>query len=495
MLFNSYEFVLLFLPIVIGVFYFLNHRGWYKISKLFILAVSLFFYGYFDWSNLYIIVFSIIFNFVLSRLILFFRKRSTHGNFDSKYRLLNISLVCIGVVVNIGSIIYYKYYAFIAENINYVFGTNFVVARLILPIGISFYTFQQISYLIDSYTGKAPKYALLDYALFVTYFPNLTAGPIVLHNELVPQFTDSEKKYFNNLNFSQGLYAFTFGLAKKVLLADRFAKIADWGFSSINTLGFTNSWLVMLAYTLQIYFDFSGYSDMATGIGKMMNIDLPMNFNSPYKACNLSDFWKRWHMTLTRFFRTYLYFPLGGNRRGVARTYLNVLIVFLVSGLWHGANWTFVVWGAVHGIASILTKRFRSSIARWHPAFQWFSTFVFVSFAWVLFRSESISAALVFYKQLLGMKMYTVNSTVLEAFRFPEFSLFNRIPIIGKYFYSNMTFIVIFLALLAVMNMKNTNERIVDFKPNIFRSLITAMLLFWCVISLSGVTTFLYWNF
>lgn len=426
----------------------------------------------------------------------FFRMRSLESKFENRYKIVNRIFFCFGLLMNIGIIIYYKYYAFFIENINFVFKTDYPVIRLLLPLGISFFTFQQVSFLIDSYKGKVPNYALLDYALFVTYFPQLIAGPIVLHNELVPQFADSKKKHFNSCNFSQGIYAFAFGLAKKVLLADSFGKIVDWGFSNITSLGFTNGWLVMLAYTFQIYFDFSGYCDMATGIGKMMNIDLPINFSSPYKANNIVDFWKRWHMTLTRFFSTYVYIPLGGNRKGKVCTYLNIFLVFLVSGLWHGANWTFVAWGAVHGFASLLTRRFKSIIDRWHPAFQWLSTFIFVSLTWILFRAESISQALVFYKQLFGMKMQAINAIVLRAFRFPEFSLLLRkIPIVGKYLLSNITYIAFLFALLASINMKNTNERIMNFKPNIIKSIFTAGLMFWCVVSLSGVTSFLYWNF
>ena len=496
MLFNSYEFILLFLPLVICGYYLLNRMKWYAVSKGFVLLASLFFYGYFNWKYLYLIISSVLFNYTLSRLMIHTGKRAKENQTAMMLRHANRVLISLGVLANLGAIAYYKYFAFFAENINAVFGTSLLVSKLLLPLGISFFTFQQLSYLLDSYQGKVPDYSFLDYALFVTYFPQLIAGPIVLHNELVPQFADPKKKQFDSHNFSTGLYAFAFGLAKKVLIADNFGKIADWGFSNIEALGSTNGWAVMLAYTFQIYFDFSGYCDMASGIGKMMNIDLPMNFNSPYKALTIEEFWKRWHITLTRFFKAYVYIPMGGNKKGPVRTSINLLAVFLISGLWHGANWTFIVWGALHGIAILLTKRYAPRINRWHPAFRWLCTFLFVSLTWVIFRADSIKQALRFYQHMFGLGTQAINRVVLRAFMLPEFSaLFPRIPLVGMTMLNYITYIAFAFALHAVLNMKNTNERMLDFKPGIGKSVVAAGLLFWCVVSLSGVTTFLYWNF
>lgn len=231
---------------------------------------------------------------------------------------------------------------FFIENINSIFNASFELKNLLLPLGISFFTFQQLSFVIDNYKENIKEYSFRQYALFVVFFPQLIAGPIVLNNETIPQFEDKDKKKLSYENFAKGLMAFAFGLAKKVLIADSLENIVNYGFYNISGLGATNAIFVMLSYTMQIYFDFSGYCDMATGIAKMFNIDLPINFNSTYKSLSVTEFWKRWHITLSKFLRTYIYFPLGGNRKGTIRTYINLFIVFLVSGLWHGANYTFI---------------------------------------------------------------------------------------------------------------------------------------------------------
>lgn len=347
MLFNSYVFVLLFFPITLIGYFSLNHFKKYNLAKIFLLIGSLFFYGYFNWWYLLIIVFSIIVNYIFSTAMLKMDKDKT------KFKKL---IFATSLLLNIGSLFFFKYYDFSVSNINVLFNISLPLLHLTLPLGISFFTFQQLSYVIDSYKGDIPVYSFFDYALFVTYFPQLIAGPIVTHDEMVPQFEDVEKKKFNSDNFAKGMYGFAFGLAKKVIIADAFGLVVDSAFTDVSNLGSLNALFVMLSYTFQIYFDFSGYCDMATGIGKMMNIDITMNFNSPYKAISIVDFWKRWHITLTRFFTRYIYIPLGGNRKGTLRTYFNILIVFFVSGIWHGANWTFILWGILHGIANVFTR-------------------------------------------------------------------------------------------------------------------------------------------
>lgn len=303
MLFNSYIFVLLFLPLAVIGYYTINRFKKYALAEVYLIGMSLWFYGYFNTSYLTIIVVSILVNFTLATLM------------HKKERLKKL-LVIIGVVGNIGVLFYYKYMGFFVQNINMIFKQDFEITNILLPLGISFFTFQQLSYIIDSYTGKSPMYNLREYALFVTFFPQLIAGPIVLHNETIPQFRNESKKKFNADNFAQGSMAFSLGMGKKVLIADYLGVIANVGYANVDKLTSTDAVIVMLAYTFQIYFDFSGYCDIATGIGKMFNIDMPMNFNSPYKALTITDFWKRWHITLTRFLRTYVYFPLGGNRKG-----------------------------------------------------------------------------------------------------------------------------------------------------------------------------------
>lgn len=305
MLFNSYIFVFLFLPICILGYFSLNHLGQKMLAQIFILCMSLWFYAYFNLKYLLIILVSIIGNYMFYLLL----------NKDGD-RIGRKLFLFMALAMDIGILFYFKYYNFFLENINIMWKQDFALKTILLPLGISFFTFQQISFVIDAYKGEIPKYGFINYASFVTFFPQLIAGPIVTHDELIPQFMDESKKQFSWDNFAEGIYIFTFGLSKKVLLADTFGNAANWGFANAAGLDTTNAVLTMLSYTFQIYFDFSGYCDMAIGIGKMMNIDLPLNFNSPYKALTITEFWSRWHMTLTRFFTKYIYIPLGGNRGG-----------------------------------------------------------------------------------------------------------------------------------------------------------------------------------
>lgn len=336
MLFNSYIFVLAFLPIVVIGYFNLNYYRKDIYAKLFLIFASFVFYGYYNWIYLFIIVGSIVINYLLNQWMMIENRESWR-----RFAFL------FAILINLGSLFYFKYVDFIIENLNHILHSNLSSLNIVLPLGISFFTFQQLSYIIDSYhrAKGIAHYHFHDYALFVTYFPQLIAGPIVTHDEMVPQFAEKSRKHFCAENFACGLYGFTLGLAKKVILADSFGSAVNKGLQDVGHLSCTTALFVMLAYTLQIYFDFSGYCDMATSIGKMMNIDITLNFNSPYKATSISEFWRRWHITLTRFFTHYVYIPLGGNRKGMIRTYLNIMIVFIISGLWHGANWTFVLWG------------------------------------------------------------------------------------------------------------------------------------------------------
>lgn len=410
-------------------------------------------------------------------------------------------MLIFAIAVNIGALFFFKYYDFFFSYVNAAFNTDFVLHHLILPLGISFFTFQQLSYIIDSYRGEVPKYGFPDYALFVTFFPQLIAGPIVTHNEMVPQYADAARKKVNYENLSRGIMAFSFGLAKKVLIADTFGNAVNWGYGNIWLLDSTNALLVMLFYTLQIYFDFSGYCDMATGIGLMFNIDITKNFNSPYRALTITDFWKRWHMTLTRFFTRYVYIPMGGNRKGKVRTYINMFIVFLVSGFWHGANLTFILWGAMHGVFAVITKMTQKWVDKLHPAFNWLITFSFVNVAWIYFRANSIGQANSMIKAILTFNFGPVNPNILNSFNTVEYRVIEQaltkiisIPAgVNPLFLC--AFIVILFSLFAVVCMKNTNERIDTFKPTILISCVSVILLVWSILSLSGVSTFLYFNF
>ena len=477
MLFNSYVFILAFLPLTL-VGYFLLSRLPERISlnKLFLVLASFLFYGYNNPRYVPIILFSILANYALSQ-----------GMLVAQRKIIRLPLMILGLGANLGVLFYFKYYDFFVTNVNQAFGWTFALNNVALPLGISFFTFQQLSYVIDSYKRTVPRYNILDYSLFVTFFPQLVAGPIVLHSEIVPQFADPENRRFRFDNFAPGLYAFALGLFKKVIVADTFAQVAEWGFAAGQALNTPEAWLVALGYTFQLYFDFSGYCDMALGLGKMFNIRITQNFNSPYKSLDIKEFWQRWHMTLSRFFTTYVYFPLGGSRRGLARTCVNLMIVFLVSGLWHGAGWLFVLWGALHGLMSVLYRLFRRPYDRLHPALRWLITFLFVTVAWVFFRAETMDSAMTVLRAMFCMDFGAISSSVTDVFTTPMNLHPGYNAIMTQLWYA--------LALAGVLGLPNTYELTDRFQPTLGRAALTVVLLVLSVLSLSGVSVFLYYNF
>ncbi len=310
------------------------------------------------------------------------------------------SLLTFGIVSNLALLGYYKYSDFFIENINLIANTNIPLLHLMLPLAISFFTFQQIAYLVDSYKKETQEYDFLNYAIFVTYFPQLIAGPIVHHKEMMPQFSKQDNKHINYHNIALGLFIFAIGLFKKIVIADTFSLWATAGFDASSTLGFFEAWATSLSYTFQLYFDFSGYTDMAIGASLLFNIHLPINFDSPYKALSIQDFWRRWHITLSRFLKDYIYIPLGGNRKGEVRTYTNLFSTFLLGGIWHGAGWTFVFWGFLHGVALILHRAWSKLHIKMPILLAWFLTFNFINIAWVFFRARAWEDAI---KVLHGM--------------------------------------------------------------------------------------------
>ena len=292
--------------------------------------------------------------------------------------------------MNLLGLIYYKYSYFIVENVSLLVDGEIMFEKLVLPLAISFFTFQQIAFLIDARKGEISKMpSFLDFSLFVSFFPQLIAGPIVHHREMMPQFENEINGRINFDNISRGLYVLTLGLFKKVIIADTFAKVASLGFDQTSTLSFLESWVTSLSYTFQLYFDFSGYTNMAIGVALMFNIVLPLNFMSPYKSASIQDFWRRWHMTLSRFLRDYIYIPLGGNRKGERRIYINLFLTFLIGGIWHGAGWTFVAWGALHGFGLILHRIWNKLGGKMNKVLGVFLTFNFVNIAWVFFRAKT----------------------------------------------------------------------------------------------------------
>lgn len=486
MLFNSYIFILFFLPFTLLGYYGLNYLKLYRLSNLFLIGMSLCFYGYFEHRYLLIICGSILVNYLLSRGILYWEKK----------RRISRLLMILGIGINVVVIFYFKYYDFFLENINAVFGKSFALKNILLPLGISFFTFQQISYLVDSYRGETKEYRLDEYALFVSFFPQLIAGPIVLHGEMIPQFKNPENRRLIPQNFAKGMYLFALGLFKKVIIADTFGKAVALGFGDIGALSSMEAWIVSLSYTFQIYFDFSGYCDMAIGIGYLFNVELPANFNSPYKADSITGFWGRWHMSLTRFLRTYIYIPLGGNRKGMARTCLNVMIVYLVSGIWHGANWTFILWGLLHGGLCCLNRLFTKSWEKLGVITRWFMTFMAINILWVLFRAEDIASAGLFLKEMFSMSGFSIREELYQCFELMELAVLGKLPIVNM-LYSQITgfymWVFILGAFFVVLNFRNSKE--IEFKPTPGKAIAVIVFMVWSVISLGEVSSFLYFNF
>lgn len=515
MLFNSYIFIFIFLPVVLLGWYGLNKLQKYELAKVFLAGMSLWFYGYFNAYYLLIIVVSILINYLISYLMTFSDNRPTH----------RVGLFA-GVGINLGIFFYFKYYDFFIENINYVFQTDFNLKHILLPLGISFFTFQQLSFIIDRCTGKAEHYSLINYVTFVTFFPQLIAGPIVLYKEMIPQFEDLSKRSFRADNFAKGISLFVLGLGKKVLLADVLALVTNFGFEQTYFLDSPSTLLVILAYTFQIYFDFSGYSDMAMGLGYMFNIELPVNFNSPYKACSVKELWQRWHITLSRFFVTYVYIPLGGSRKGKARTLLNTMIIFALSGLWHGANWTFVAWGTMQGllvawdrlgIVDVKPKALRSKessdvsaksensansgtarfyIPRW---LGWFFTFSFFNLSLFFFRSESMTNAFQMFKNLFSFRNTGYIYKLAAKMDIPEFYIFKQAINMFAPDILNTAYIVLLLLILAVsafiLTRKNALQIVNTTNYNSKFCWCITIVFVWSLISFSQVSTFIYFNF
>lgn len=406
MLFNSYEFLLLYLPVTLLVFFSLGKHGYQTIAIGWLVFCSLFFYSWWNPAYLGLIVISILFNYTVGSLI-------TRHIVRKQLQVARIYLWC-GVVINLVVLGYYKYANFLLDSLNHFVATDWYLGDIILPLGISFFTFTQLAYLVDAYRGEVREYNILHYSLFVTYFPHLIAGPILHHKEIIPQFANPLIYRVRLQNFVIGISIFSLGLFKKVILADNLSVYATPVFEAAQsgiTLTIAEAWAGAIAYTFQLYFDFSGYSDMAIGISKCLGVRLPLNFNSPYKATSIIDFWRRWHMSLSRFLRDYLYIPLGGGRYGSRRRYLNLFTTMLLGGLWHGAGWTFVVWGALHGCYLIVNHAWRSLRSRlgWqsHGGFigslaASACTFIAVVVGWVFFRADSFTAATSLLRSMVG---------------------------------------------------------------------------------------------
>ncbi len=386
MIFSSPQFILLFLPTAFFVYFFLNRIRLITAGKTWLVATSLVFYAYWNKAYLPLLLGSILFNFMVGR-------RLARNREAMNFRFSQRFVLTFSVIANVALLGYFKYASFFVGNVDSLLKLDYAIPTILLPLGISFFTFTQIAYLVDSYRGEVEEYDFINYALFVTFFPHLIAGPILHHREMMTQFKSRWTLTMRYRNIVLGLFIFSIGLFKKVVVADTFAIWANAGFDGESTLNLFNAWATSLSYTFQLYFDFSGYCDMAIGASLLFNIWLPINFNSPYKALNIQDFWRRWHMTLSRYLRDYLYIPLGGNRSTNGHMYFNIMVTFVLGGLWHGASWMFIIWGALHGVALVIHRIWSGFTIRMPKVLAWLLTFCFVNVTWVFFRAKTLHDA------------------------------------------------------------------------------------------------------
>jgi alginate O-acetyltransferase complex protein AlgI len=485
MLFNSYIYIFIFLPFVFLTYFYLIHRRLLSASKVFLVFTSLLFYSYWNMKYLPLILGSMLFNYTIGNIL----------NENRNIRINKKSVLFFSVFLNLALLGYFKYADFFISNFNLLTNSTIDFLHLALPLAISFFTFQQIAYLVDSYKNETKEYDFLNYALFVTFFPQLIAGPIVHHKEMMPQFFSKWNMAKRYKNIALGIFIFSIGLFKKVVIADTFSTWVTMGFdhNSAN-LEFFSAWATSLSYTFQLYFDFSGYTDMAIGSALLFNIKLPINFNSPYKAISIQDFWRRWHITLSRFLRDYIYIPLGGNRKTETKTYFNLFITFLLGGLWHGASWMFVLWGIMHGSAMIVHRIWKKLDFSMNKYIAWFITFNFINITWIFFRAKDLESALnilkgmffgdiIFPSQLKG---------ILSSFSTYGIEFGDWMQGVGHYFETLLFILVVFF----IIFQKNSMEMMKLFKPSIKYSIMISILFLSALLSMNThVSEFLYFNF
>jgi alginate O-acetyltransferase complex protein AlgI len=463
----------------------LNKKRLIFASKFWLVVSSSFFYSWWNVAYLPLIIISLLFNYAIGVLL---------GK--QQLKISKKAILIIGIVFNVLLLGYFKYSDFFITNINFLLTTNISLLKLALPLAISFFTFQQIAYLVDTYRNETKKSSLLDYAIFITFFPQLIAGPIVYYKEMMPQFEALQNKVINYENVAKGIFIFCIGLFKKVVIADTFAIWATQGFDQAVSLTFFEGWITSLSYTFQLYFDFSGYTDMAIGAALIFNITLPINFNSPYKALDIQDFWRRWHITLSRFLTQYIYIPLGGNRKGKVRTYINILIVFLVSGFWHGAGWTFVFWGLLHGVAMCINRLWKAHGFKLNNIFSWFITFNFVNIAWVFFRATTFGDAMKVLKGMFGF-----NGIELPAVLAGKLSILCEYGIIfGKFIIASnrellYAFVLSIIIFKVVIFNRNSIEYMKAFRPSVKNFTFALFLLMFSLLHFMKVSEFIYFNF
>lgn len=480
--FNSYEFIFVFLPFTIVIYFLLNRKGWITAGKGWLVISSLFFYGCFSIYYLPLILGSITVNYLIARLMISHRLKR------------NRLWLSLGLIFNIFFLGYFKYTNFLINNLNYFLANDILYLQIALPVAISFFTFVQIAYLVDTYRGEVQRKGIIDYLLLVTFFPYLLSGPIVRDHEVAEQYNNPALKAPDYLNIASGIFLFSIGLFKKVVIADTLAVWANFGFDSAHSLTLIEGWVTSLSYTLQLYFDFSGYTDMALGAALMLNLKLPINFNSPYKAISIQDFWRRWHISLSRFLRDYIYIPLGGNRKGKFRLYRNLILTFIIGGLWHGAAWTFIFWGFLHGMALVIHRIWQKTGISMNKTIAWFITFNFINITWVFFRAPSFEEAIQVLQAMLGL-----NGVILPESIAGIFGFLTRYNVsFGGFLmedYLHQAVAIIILCILLVLFIKNSLELKENCKPSLANAAFTAALAVIAILSLTRVSEFIYVNF
>lgn len=493
MLFSSSVFIFIFLPVSFFVYFLLNHKRFIYAGKCWLVVCSIFFYGYWDKSYIPLLIASVLFNFIAG-------KTASPFAYTSLSQKTKKTILFIAIAINLAFLCHYKYTNFLIENINNLTNQDINFKTIILPLGISFYTFTQIAFLVDSYKGLAKEYDFVNYALFVTFFPHLIAGPILHHKEMMSQFKSKWTLSIRYRNIFMGLFIFSIGLFKKIVIADSFASFANLGFSPSAEHDFFSAWATSLSYTFQLYFDFSGYCDMAIGVALLFNIWLPLNFNSPYKSFDIQDFWRRWHITLGRYLRDYIYIPLGGSRCSQTRIYINLFFTFVLGGLWHGASWMFIIWGAMHGGALMIHRFWKQCGFSMPKPIAWLVTFMFVNVAWVFFRAQSLDEALKILKGMVDLE--SVNT--LKVAQIPSDSLAwggtfidYLITILPVGMVSNILSFTLILIGFIMISMKNSYELTIGHQSRLLKSVWMTILFTSAVYTTiqSTSTVFLYFNF
>jgi len=493
--FNSYKFIFIFLPISLTIYFYLNYKNQAKISKILLIVVSIVFYSYYFPKYLFLLLFSICFNYLISKSII--------GNKSENNKIL----LLLGILINLLILGFFKYLAFFNSLYYFLFGSQLNLKGFIFPLGISFFTLSQIKYLIDVYRIRSINYSFINYLLFVSFFPYIISGPIESHNQIIPQFDEKHNHRVNYCNLSLGLFLFLIGLLKKVIIADSFSSMVNSGFDLSSKLTFIESWMTSLAYTFQIFFDFSGYSDMALGIALMLNISIKINFLSPYKSTNIADFWKEWHISLSTWLRDYLFLPVAyilsrkikkekiSNIKTTTLVYsVGIIITMLLAGIWHGANWTFVFWGLLHGIALVIYRIWCSTKLKMPKALSWLITFNFINLSWIFFRAKNFTSAINILKGMIGK-----NGIVLPTI------LTSKVHFLSKYGFKfggmleningdALSIVLIFFGFV-LLKIPNSKDLSINFDCNL-KKLVLMIVVGW--IAILGVTrfnSFLYFKF